>query len=258
MEYFSKFTETDVQSEYLKLIKNHEKHDNDTLHEYLEVEVYYNLYGIPDPYTCPNTSDFCEIFETKDMGRGVKAKTYIAKGTNIGCYLGTIKHITERRKGDDWRYDFVYGLRGYYVDGSKCKSMMSLLNHSDIPNVNARYHIHIKDDGMEEVHIVFYALRDISPDSELFIDYGEEYWITAERNGIYKKKDTKKRNRDDDEIQSSRAPKIGFKTDRDEILEHWRDFYEDGFYRDEPEVEIEYLIKEMNMEESDWLERGGM
>ena len=45
----------------------------------------------------------------------------------------------------------------------------SLFNHDDRPNADW------KTDVQNEM-MVFHALRDLEPDEEVFIDYGEAYW----------------------------------------------------------------------------------
>jgi hypothetical protein len=61
---------------------------------------------------------------------------------------------------------------------------MAMLNHSvKDENVNVEYELHEMPDGTVECHIVFIAKRDIMRAEELFIDYGEDYWIYAKQQG---------------------------------------------------------------------------
>jgi SET domain-containing protein len=123
------------------------------------------------------------------MGKGVRAIKHIPKNTPIGCYMGTVKHQSEIRKSDDWRYNFFYALKDYTIDGSNCDSIMSLINHSDKPNIQVSHHLHSignPSKPVEEVHIVFITKTDIEPYTELFIDYGEDYWKASKLMGINK------------------------------------------------------------------------
>ena len=55
---------------------------------------------------CYPSSDILEIFDTVNMGKGVRAKEKLYKGQRLGCYMGEIKHNSEKSK--DWRYNFAY------------------------------------------------------------------------------------------------------------------------------------------------------
>lgn len=132
---------------------------------------------------CPPTESLCEIFSTPNMGRGIRAKVELFKGEKIGCYIGSIK--AESYTDETWKYAFQYTFKDYSIDGSSIESMMSLLNHSDNPNCNVDYEIH-KVDGIEEIHLTFFLLKDVLPGQEIFIDYGQEYWEYANKNGIHK------------------------------------------------------------------------
>ncbi len=130
---------------------------------------------------CPNSDEFCEIVETDTMGDGVIAIQDIPSKTAIGCYIGCID--LTNAKTYDWRYAFAYGLNGYIIDGSEKKSMMSIINHSRNPNVNVEYVYHLVN-GKKQIHIVFITAENIRKGDELFIDYGDEYWIYAKSLGI--------------------------------------------------------------------------
>jgi SET domain-containing protein len=110
------------------------------------------------------------------MGIGVRTKKFIPSKTKIGCYLGILKNINDKKRKDEWRYDFQYLFKKYYVDGSDKLSIMSYVNHSsNDDNVNVLYELHYTDFG-EECHIVYETKKDIEMNEELFIDYGNDYW----------------------------------------------------------------------------------
>ena len=117
------------------------------------------------------------------MGRGVRSKIFIPNNTNIGCYIGNLKHNSE--SNNDWIYSFQYVLKDYYIDGQNIDSITSLFNHSDNPNVRVFSELHDADE-LHEVHITFYTNKDIKIGEELFIDYGPSYWISAKEKGIFK------------------------------------------------------------------------
>ena len=138
---------------------------------------------------CPCTTKYCETFETESMGIGVRTKKFIPSGTKIGCYLGTLKNLNDKKRKDDWRYDFQYLFKKYYVDGSNKLSIMSYVNHSNDDNVNVLYELHSTNSG-EECHIVYQTKNDIEMNEEVFIDYGNDYW-----NFYHKEKGNKKENK---------------------------------------------------------------
>ncbi len=133
---------------------------------------------------CTDSSTCCQIFKTDTMGRGVRAAKNLPKGTRIGCYMGVLRNSKDVIEFRDWRYDYAYGLKNYYVDASDCKSMMAILNHSCYDNVGTRYVLHECYDGMIECHIEFFTIRDIHVGEELFIDYGPDYWKYAKTRGL--------------------------------------------------------------------------
>jgi len=167
----------------IRYFEDYEKNNKDYLLENCDDHFYSELIknNIPKiSYPCPNSNKYCEVFNTLIMGKGVRAKKPIEIYTKIGCYLGIIKHNSDKLPKDDWKYDFRYVFKSYFIDGSNCNSIMSLINHSSNPNIKAYFHLHdIKSNENEsrvECHIVFISIKDIEIDEELFIDYGEEYW----------------------------------------------------------------------------------
>jgi len=125
---------------------------------------------------CYPSSEILEIFDTIDMGKGVRAKEKLYKGQRLGCYMGEIKHNKEPSK--DWRYNFAYVLKDFYIDG-KDESLICYMNHSNKPNVQIVWEKH-----GDEIHIVFVANKIIDEGEELFIDYGEDYWRYARSQNI--------------------------------------------------------------------------
>jgi len=174
-----------------KVLKNKNKFSSKVLKKNLDADFQKEIDKIKERsiIECPNTNEICEVFETPNMGRGIRAKNYIPPNFCIGCYIEDLRKNKDVDE-DNWRYSFYYVLNGYYIDGSKLDSITSLINHSNNPNLSIRNEIHIAD-GIEELHITFYTKREIQPKEELYIDYGPEYWVYAEKNGI--RRDTKQR-----------------------------------------------------------------
>ena len=147
---------------------------------------------------CAETNDMCEIFDTEKMGKGVRALTYIHEGTLIGCYLGKLCRNKDVLPGRDWRYDYAYGLKGWFIDASDKLCEMAMVNHSRKKvNVAVEYEVHgvpyeeysEPDCEVVECHIAFRARKDIEKGTELFIDYGDDYWRFAKKMGCLEYED---------------------------------------------------------------------
>lgn len=176
-----------ITKELIEIIDKSHEYTDTNLKIHLAPYVYYKLkrYNRSQKQIeisiCPDSSMYCEIFDTLQMGEGVRAINDIEPNTVIGCYLGCIK--SSENTTIDWKYSFEFALNGYLIDGADKKSMMSIVNHSRKPNVEIDYHIHIVN-GKKQCHIVFITNTKIRSGEELFIDYGNDYWNFANKYGI--------------------------------------------------------------------------
>ena len=160
-----------------KIIKKPQKYSKKYIEEIVDEDFIPELTkGFEKLGICYPSSDILEIFDTVDMGKGVRAKESLYKGQRLGCYMGEIKHNQEPSK--DWRFNFAYVLKDFYIDG-KDESLICYMNHSCKPNVKIIWEKH-----SDEIHIVFVANQIIDEYEELFIDYGEEYWAYARKQNI--------------------------------------------------------------------------
>ena len=160
-----------------KIIKKPQKYSKKYIEEIVDEDFIPELTkGFEKLGICYPSSDILEIFDTVDMGKGVRAKESLYKGQRLGCYMGEIKHNQEPSK--DWRFNFAYVLKDFYIDG-KDESLICYMNHSCKPNVKIIWEKH-----GDEIHIVFVANQIIDEGEELFIDYGEEYWAYARKQNI--------------------------------------------------------------------------
>jgi len=160
-----------------KIIRKPNKYSKKYIKELVDEEFIPELTkGFENLGICYPSSDILEIFDTVDMGKGVRTKESLYKGQRLGCYMGEIKHNAEPSK--DWRFNFAYVLKDFYIDG-KDESLICYMNHSSKPNVKIIWEKHC-----DEIHIVFVANQIIDEGEELFIDYGEEYWNYARKQNI--------------------------------------------------------------------------
>ena len=201
MSYLTVNTQTKqvMASRLVNMMLHPETFDHQTLQRELDPYVHHQI-TTNGPYKatnkCANSCIVCEVFDTGTMGRGIRATRMIYNGSAIGCYSGVLRSNADKHNGD-WKYNYAYGLDCYYIDASgsspdtdiHCLSCampcnMAMLNHSvQNENVNVEYELHEMPDGTVECHIVFIAKRDIMRAEELFIDYGEDYWIYAKQQG---------------------------------------------------------------------------
>jgi len=160
-----------------KIVKNRGRYDRKYLEGILDKDFMVTLSKrCIKGGECVYPGDYVEVFETVDMGKGIRVKRDLRRGEEIGCYLGELKGCGDNSDGV---YDFAYALRGFYVDGRN-GSLLSFCNHSDRPNVDVIWRMH------NELHLVFRVNRDVRKGEELFIDYGEEYWEGMRKRGVIK------------------------------------------------------------------------
>ncbi|HVJ45484.1 MAG TPA: SET domain-containing protein-lysine N-methyltransferase [Luteolibacter sp.] len=119
-------------------------------------------------------SDLCEVRDSDIHGRGVYAKTFIPKETEVIEYIGELigKEESDRRaltqharsveSGDAAVYIFTLS-KNYDIDGNVPWNTARLINHSCNPNCEA---------WIIGRRIYIYSLRDIQKGEELSFDYG--------------------------------------------------------------------------------------
>ncbi len=118
-----------------------------------------------------------------DAGKGLFTKVLIPKGTKVTEYKGEVLTWKQVEQMADYRNGYVfYFTRNYVVDAWKTKSGVAhfandangLTRVEGIRN-NSEY-----DTEKKKCYIV--ATRDISAGSEIFVEYGAEYWQVIRYN----------------------------------------------------------------------------
>jgi uncharacterized protein len=102
-------------------------------------------------------------------GLGLFAARPIAKKAYIATYRGkwiptAEAHRRERHHGAKYMFEVN---PQWSIDGSSRRNLGRYLNHACEPNAEA---------VLRNGKIVFVALREIAPDEEVTLDYGEEYF----------------------------------------------------------------------------------
>ena len=106
-------------------------------------------------------------YEVKESntGLGLFACTALAKGALVIEYRG---NKIPTPVADTLKTKFLFDLEnGWTIDGDREDNIARYVNHSCAPNCES---------SLEDERVFFYALRDIAPDEELTIDYGEEHF----------------------------------------------------------------------------------
>lgn len=120
------------------------------------------------------------------VGHGVFADAGLKKGDIVGEYTGTV--ITQQKTvgmpADQTSYMFetIFCYRGVFspepliIDARNKGNFTRFINHSYTPNVEVE---EVYSDSMW--HLLLVASKLINKDQQLFINYGEGYWL---RRGI--------------------------------------------------------------------------
>ena len=143
-----------------------------------------NLVFIPQKECSENLTIFCEKILTNNIGFGIFAKQNLQPNEYLGCYLGTLEENPKMHLAKSFKeisYNFSSPFSGYCVNGLKNGNYTAFFNHSDYPNVSTKVIVH-----ESEIHTAFFTKKYIKKGEQLFIDYGDEYWESAEAFGINK------------------------------------------------------------------------
>lgn len=109
------------------------------------------------------------------IGFGVWTNKPIPPRTFIGEYTGVVR---KRRFWGRWKnfYCFTYNIgegrrSPYTVDAEAAGNYTRYINHAETENIEAAS---VYCDGL--MHIIFYAVKEIPPGTQLCYDYGSDYW----------------------------------------------------------------------------------
>lgn len=119
-------------------------------------------------------------FVSKEKGYGLFTNTFIKKWSYVGQYAGLVRRraLFFPKLND---YCFMYprewfSFKLFTIDSLKHGNYTRFINHSDYPNLES---VGVYKDGA--MHIIFRAVEDILPDTELTYDYGDVYWKKREK-----------------------------------------------------------------------------
>ena len=109
-----------------------------------------------------------KVVRTPGKGRGVHAAIRFYRGDEIDhCPAIFLEKIPSGKLSD---YVFSTSQGKFVMALNKC----SMFNHSDDPN--AQWNVTGNDDDPDSWYVSVYALREIAPGEEIFLNYGPGYW----------------------------------------------------------------------------------
>jgi hypothetical protein len=117
--------------------------------------------------------------QVPDAGLGVYTEDYIPENTIIGEYRGEIVK-SYNLETNDYFYELVEadeanGVMGVGIDSSKLpRCYMAMLNDAHFSKSFSNNCVFEGDVDENKVYVV--STRDIEPEEELFVSYGEGYW----------------------------------------------------------------------------------
>lgn len=110
------------------------------------------------------------------VGYGLFSEGSIPKGTIIGEYAGKVRRLYPEKpdpNGYCAHYPTKWWSRGTYtvIDAETEGNELRFINHNDKPNLKSAW---AYDRGL--MHLLFIVKQDISPGTQLTINYGPDYW----------------------------------------------------------------------------------
>lgn len=118
-----------------------------------------------------------EVRASSVHGYGLFAAAELKEGDWIGEYTGEQRWAMPFSRKTDYAWAVpAPTLPRLEIDARRCGNALRFANHSFDPNAVAD-HLLYKGNWI----IVFYAARPIRANEEIFIDYGEAYWSTPQR-----------------------------------------------------------------------------
>jgi hypothetical protein len=122
---------------------------------------------------------YIENSQLPDSGLGVYTEDFIPENTIIGEYTGEIVK-SYKLEPNDYFYELIEadeknGVMGIGIDSSKLpRCYMAMINDAQFSKTFSNNCVFEGDVEEKKVYVV--SLRDIEPDEELFVSYGEGYW----------------------------------------------------------------------------------
>lgn len=109
-----------------------------------------------------------------DVGHGLFTEDFLANDCFLGEYIGIVTSNNENLESEELSYCCLYPScdGGTVINAIEMGNMIRFINHSESPNAQFQ---RWSCDGV--MHVLCITKRDISPDEQITVDYGQSYWI---------------------------------------------------------------------------------
>jgi SET domain-containing protein len=127
------------------------------------------------------------------IGKGLFTKKFIPKGTRIVEYLGKIT-TWKKVNSDEGKNKYIYFLKSNHVIDA-AKSLKALARYAnDAHGLKKIKGITNNADYVEDgLRVFIESKKDIPAGSEIFVNYGKEYWKTIRYNNRLIKQEERKK-----------------------------------------------------------------
>lgn len=115
-----------------------------------------------------------------DIGYGAFTTQHLSSGTIIGEYTGYVRRLYRSHPNTN-PYCFHYpsrffSLRYFVIDALRGGNALRFVNHSDRPNLTPAWVF-----DRQLLHLIFLTIRAVEPNSQLTIDYGQDFWKSRQK-----------------------------------------------------------------------------
>jgi uncharacterized protein len=123
-----------------------------------------------------------------NAGKGLFTKVFIPKRTKIVEYKGRITTWKEVKE-DDGENGYIFYIKRYHViDALPTKKPLARYANDAKGFVRIKGFINNSEYSIKGLKAYIESTRDIQPGSEIFVDYGPDYWKTMRENLAIDKK----------------------------------------------------------------------
>lgn len=117
-----------------------------------------------------------------NAGKGLFTKVFIPKGTRIVEYKGRITTWKEVKE-DDGENGYIFYIKRYHViDALPTKKPLARYANDAKGFVRKKGIVNNAEYAVDGLKAYVESTKDIQPGSEIFVDYGPDYWKTMREN----------------------------------------------------------------------------
>jgi uncharacterized protein len=129
-----------------------------------------------------------------DSGKGLFTKKFIPKGTRIVEYKGRITKWKDVKDEDGKNGYIFYITRNHVIDAKPYPSALARYANDAKGLVKIKGMNNNCDYITDGLHAYIESKKDIPPGSEIFVDYGKDYWkVIRENIRLWKQEEKEKK-----------------------------------------------------------------